>query len=728
MIAGDANIPRLGEITFFPRQLTQIEMSEIMNAGFSFESLATGNFGFKPESTAFDAAASMQTSFFADAEGERKAAARELQIENAFTRLVSQAVTNPVVDVSVAKIMVPVSVGCTQVPIFADKTSCHIMQNLSILSSDPATTGAKKFLDLIQPNYRPAGLSAKDRMKLDHNHKMEYLRYNATEFPSFCGKSATFSMWIENWDCGARSTLVARYPAGTGKRVPGSWFYQIDQDPAGTECCIGQIPASGSVAVWKCSVLPAKLYCMTPMTRRHLALVLNHEDNSIKFFLDGNLVETKSSELPTGEEWIVDGMGSGVGRLDCAMDTVTGYSALGHRVPGEQPYAGPVQDWRYYVGLALSAADIFTIATRSVDSQGISLRTCKGRTEGFDSNFKDIYGHDCAWYEENSATYPGICSSATVRRECPVACAAQLPCFSNGQAPRNTYAIWERQMPLKEYDMSLNTNGDSICVREGIDVVAECLELPANPQSFALIGTTDLSEKGDGRPGNGRYCNSPPAPTDGGGCINLKVWDCDVLKVAVNPSCSFGVKDSWTTRINAEIKANHGYTISFWWRAMKGTSWDSINKGQMLFFASMVPPRALFALDFYGNGAQIDYFIEAYDTCNQAQLENLNNIEGGQKFIVGEWYHVALVQGSPDPNGGEASLFVMSGSHPGTINAMKKNWCSYMPDGLEFIQGISVPGGMQTHTRTHTHTHARTCTHTRIRARTRTHTHAPPHT
>jgi len=119
--------------------------------------------------------------------------------------------------------------------------------------------------------------------------------------------------------------------------------------------------------------------------------------------------------------------------------------------------------------------------------------------------------------------YSGICLSATVRRECPVACAAQLPCFSNGQgvASRNIYAIWERQMPLKEYDMSLNTTGDSICVRKGIDVVAECFELQANPQSFDLIGTTNLSEKGDGRPGNGRFCNSPPAPTDGG--INLRV-------------------------------------------------------------------------------------------------------------------------------------------------------------------------------------------------------------
>jgi len=95
MIAGDANIPRLGEITFFPRQLTQITMSEVMSSGFTFESLATGKEAFKPERTQFDTAASMQASFFADAEGERKEAARELQIENSFSRLVSQAVADP---------------------------------------------------------------------------------------------------------------------------------------------------------------------------------------------------------------------------------------------------------------------------------------------------------------------------------------------------------------------------------------------------------------------------------------------------------------------------------------------------------------------------------------------------------------------------------------------------------------------------------------------------------
>ena len=84
--------------------------------------------------------------------------------------------------------------------------------------------------------------------------------------------------------------------------------------------------------------------------------------------------------------------------------------------------------------------------------------------------------------------------------------------------------------------------------------------------------------------------------------------------------------------------------------------------------------------------------LEAYDTCNLS-LENLNNIDGGETFAVGNWYYVAVVVGSPLATGGR-SLFVMSGSQPGTRVTMKTNWCSYMPEPQEFLQGFTVPGGL----------------------------------
>jgi len=49
-----------------------------------------------------------------------------------------------------------------------------------------------------------------------------------------------------------------------------------------------------------------------------------------------------------------------------------------------------------------------------------------------------------------------------------------------------------------------------------------------------------------------------PAPEEGSGCVNLKVWNCTVLEMAVNPACSFSVDNEWTRTINSEIKATGG--------------------------------------------------------------------------------------------------------------------------------------------------------------------------
>ena len=55
----------------------------------------------------------------------------------------------------------------------------------------------------------------------------------------------------------------------------------------------------------------------------------------------------------------------------------------------------------------------------------------------------------------------------------------------------------------------------SICVREGLDVVAQCREQEKNPKKFDFIGNSDYTEidyldaNKKQRVGNGRWCNSP---------------------------------------------------------------------------------------------------------------------------------------------------------------------------------------------------------------------------
>jgi hypothetical protein len=712
LIVGDNDIPRFGDITFFPRELSTQEMVEIRSSGFTFESLAAGKMPSSPETTQFDTSRAVQAAEFVKAQGERIVAEQNLAIESTLSRQVTISTHSSSSSVDpAAKITVPNVFGCPDVPIFNKTTSCHIMSNFTTYYTDTRTTGGKEYLPMIQPTYLPTGYHPTDRMLLDHLYNKEFLRYNATEWPSFCGQSATFSMWIENWETtDSRSTIFARYPEGTSKRKAGSWFWQLDQDPGGTLICVGQIPVIESVAYWKCVTPPVRLNGMYRNSRRHLAMVLNHQDDTIKFYLDGEIVGTLSAGDSDGFPWISDSLGSGVGRLDCKLNEKNGYTALGHRVAGggEKPYRGPVQDWRYYVGQALTASEIKAIATKSVDKNGKLLRTCSFRTEGQDSKYKDSYGNDCAWYQTRVSKNPELCSSEIVRNACPVACrclyGTSCLCFTAQDTPK-AYFIWDKVMPIREYDMTLDTNGDSICVREGLDVVTDCRKNEANPQSFPVIGFTDyststntLAYKAKPKPttrlagqGNGRWCNIPPGPQDDV-CNNLKVWDCNVLEKAVNPSCSFQVDNDWSKTINSEIKQNGGYTLSFWWKAMELTKWESINKGQMVFFSSLVPPRVLFVLDFYGKGEgeNIWYWMEAYNT-NGDTFENFNNV-GGEKFEINTWYHVGITFGADDPSGGNAKyIMLMVGSQPSLIST---SLTGYMPNTEDLIQAITVVGGL----------------------------------
>jgi len=496
---GDVDIPALGEITFFPREITTTEMEEKMDLGHTSGSIAAGKLAFEPEMTEFDAIGAQQATAFAQAKGERSLAATNMAVEATINRLVTESTRVSQDDTSVEKIVVPQSPSCPSIATFVssaeDATSCHLLHIWNESSIDTQNPG-RTYYNLVQPPYR-SGKQGRDRMMLDHNYARQQLNYNASTFPSFCGMSATFTMWIENWDCGPRTALIARYPTADSRRDPGAWFYQIDQSPIGTKICVGQIPASGSVAFWKCVQTVVKFNCMAPKTRRHLAVAFDHMANTITFYVDGLLLGVTSSQEPANDVWIADSMGGGVGRMDCGMGK--GYTALGHRVPNQQPYVGPIQDWRYYRGYALDPSEIKMIALGTIrtDSSGQTenLRTCEFSSEGGDSKFKDIYGRDCAWYQEQRQAVPRICATNTVRDNCPVACGSKFACTQ--ELLINKYSIWERQMPIMEYDSTLGTNGDSICVRQGVDVVAQCranLKILATSRTPVLmVGSTDYS-------------------------------------------------------------------------------------------------------------------------------------------------------------------------------------------------------------------------------------------
>ena len=68
-------------------------------------------------------------------------------------------------------------------------------------------------------------------------------------------------------------------------------------------------------------------------------------------------------------------------------------------MPGAYGLKGAVQDWRYYLGTALTAEEVRKAAMETV-VDGQNLRTCEMAQEGGDQIWLDINGKDCAWYQE----------------------------------------------------------------------------------------------------------------------------------------------------------------------------------------------------------------------------------------------------------------------------------------------------------------------------------------
>lgn len=108
-----------------------------------------------------------------------------------------------------------------------------------------------------------------------------------------------------------------------------------------------------------------------------LQQVFDASTNSLRAYVDGTLVaDNPFLEADT------------VGRLDCGVTADT-YIGFLHRPPGGLPYYGEIQDFRMYVGTALTSAEIKGL---SEGEGSITTRECSLSTEGQDANYKDMNG------------------------------------------------------------------------------------------------------------------------------------------------------------------------------------------------------------------------------------------------------------------------------------------------------------------------------------------------
>ena len=210
---GEEGIPMLGEIAFFPREVSVTEMAEVMFSGFPLQVIATGKLPFVPDTTILDDLRAEQTAAFQENSDIMKNVASTMIIENSYIR--SDILDSKTQSVSTEPVLsVPLSQEC-QISTKATFTGsgnpppCNIIQDDLQLQSGALSGTTLKYYELFTPSLRgnmsgkPAG-DATDVYRFDPKNK-QWLNYNVSKFPSFCGQSVSFSLWFDRTNGQARN-------------------------------------------------------------------------------------------------------------------------------------------------------------------------------------------------------------------------------------------------------------------------------------------------------------------------------------------------------------------------------------------------------------------------------------------------------------------------------------------------------------------------------------------
>ena len=288
-----------------------------MSAGHTLNSIAQGKGIFTPESTSFDESKSVILEGFADAKNERSSAISEREVQGSLTRATcegpfssqaSQEIKEPALNVSnLAQCNITARPGF---PFYGPETSCKTM-TLTDQDGLLDTTTNKMYFPLIKREYMPEGRRLKDRAFYERRPTKDLLTYDPILFPSWCGKSASFSIW---WDPRQSQVsnvfggyIISKYEHDNSRSTGQKWSVLIGD---GAVQILGQDPFW-----WKFT---------TPITfdwsiRRHVAIVFSHLTDNLCAYIDGT--ELGCVQMPDGI----------VASWDC---NPAAYISFNHRIPG----------------------------------------------------------------------------------------------------------------------------------------------------------------------------------------------------------------------------------------------------------------------------------------------------------------------------------------------------------------------------------------------------------
>ena len=193
---------------------------------------------------------------------------------------------------------------------------------------------------------------------------------------------------------------------------------------------------------------------------------------------------------------------------------------------------------------------------------------------------------DCSWYQEMMSLQPGVCLSQDVLAKCPVACGVK-ECYGAWKRPERNQ-VWDRIMRIGS-----KQRGDHVlCVSQTTDIkaiVAEC----EKKGGAATEQWVNLNEQMS---------------------LLFNATNCNVLRTAVDPLCSFSVgtdagttgSRAWVRSFDSKIEDSLAFTLTFWVKAVPGEASLRVFDGvgvrfypSIMFFSSLSPPTALvsFSLD-----------------------------------------------------------------------------------------------------------------------------------
>jgi len=632
---------RLGEIVFYPRALSPSQVGEVFIGGNTLESLAAGKTPFEPQETPFDRLQSYSQGRFDAQQQTQEDAIADSGIEQVLLRGLVSNLEGSTKAVGLALPVVAPEAGCV-----GEKwPPCRMIRGVNAtLALDPNSNA--HYYDLLPATNFPGMVSGG---RLTISSELRRHQYDLASFPNSIGPSFSFSGWLKPVVAGSSTYLISKHPSSA--KSPRCWSFNLASSRVGLYAGAKlQGLDTDDGLVYFAEGVGEEFGLVNGPLLRHVVLVMDAELGQVRAYMDGQRIGAVDYDTEMAKV------------LDCPNDGA--YVAMLHRAPESHDYVGDMQQFHLFPGVALSDAQVAAIHAGSTDpTTGKPIRECSFSDEGLDTSFRDLMGHNCAWFDEARQSNPAVCVAQELKAQCPVACGEDRECYIPPSELASTAesSVWERVMWVKPKKGSTH----AMCLASHVDaraLVARC-RAGVLPEPPGVVTGDDP---------NGIRSTALE------GLLNAS--NCDELEAAIDPFCAFEVPDMWTQPFEDGLTQGDDFTISMWVRALPDTTLDAEGRFRPVIqlFSAIAPSQPILTLHFFD---KIFYAILARH-CGNAQNVGVGTSTG--TLDKDAWVHVSVIWEDLGERGYKLSI-MMNSQIKSELHV--PGWCK--ADSGEFLQGIA---------------------------------------